>query len=340
MNIPEDVLLVTSGVGALHSGFFGIYLFTQKKERNIANTVLAFLLIVFAIRMIKSVSYYFSEGHSIPDLLMNLGFAANLATLPLLWLYIKAFVNKDFQFQWNRDFVHLLPAVVVVPLSPFLTDYFWIQMHGYDLSLLLTGLYVPFCFSLIRNNINEIKKGQRIWILTFAIGVSVVWACYTANYVFGLIPYITAPVVYSLIVYPMSYLGLKQRDIFSSAPKYTNSTHSPEQLQKCFGQLEELLNREKLYKDTALTLPKVAGKLAVTTNLLSEAINKISGYNFPDYINKYRIAEAQILLRNRNYDHHKIASIAFETGFNSVSVFNTAFKKFTSVTPSVFRKNS
>jgi AraC-like DNA-binding protein len=340
MNIPYEILLVTSGVGALHSAFFGVYLFTQKKGRNIANTLLAILLIVFAIRMTKSVSYYFSEGHSISTILMNLGYAANLAILPLLWLYLKAFLEKDYRFQWRKDFFHLLPAAVIILLCPILTDRFWMQLHGYTLSLVLTGLYLPFCFLLIRKNITTIKGIQKIWIMTFFVGVSIVWGCYTVNFIFGLIPYITAPVIFSFIIYFMSYLGLKQGDIFSKGAKYLNSSHSTEQLEKCFEELQALLENQKLYKDSTLTLPKAAGKLAVTPNLLSESINKMSGHNFPDFINKYRVKEAQILLSNRDHDYKKIATIAFETGFNSASVFNAAFKKFTTMTPSEFRKFS
>ena len=328
-----------SGVGALHSGFFGIYLFAQKKERNIATTLLAFLLLVFAVRMIKSVSYYFSEDHVISNLLMNLGFAANLAVLPLFWLYLKAFLDKDFHFKPERDFIHLIPALIVIPFSPFLTDYFWLQLNGYALSLILTGLYLPACFYIIWSNINSIDRRQRIWILTLSIGMLIVWACYTGNFIFGLVPYITAPVAFSLVVYSMSYMGLTQVDIFSRQSKYAGAKHNP-QLQACFKELETLLTLEKLYTDTALTLPRLASRLAVTPNLLSEAINKISGCSFPDYINKYRVDEAQCLLGKRDYDHQKISTIATETGFNSMSVFNSAFKKFTSMTPSEFRKNS
>jgi AraC-like DNA-binding protein len=44
------------------------------------------------------------------------------------------------------------------------------------------------------------------------------------------------------------------------------------------------------------------------------------------------------MLEDPAHQHKKIATIAYETGFNSLSVFNTAFKKFTSMTPSAYRK--
>ena len=45
-----------------------------------------------------------------------------------------------------------------------------------------------------------------------------------------------------------------------------------------------------------------------------------------------------MMLSKPEYNHQKIAAIAFETGFNSLSSFNASFKKVTSMTPSEFRK--
>src|SRR5688500_11372092 len=117
MNIPVEILLLTSGVGALQSAFFGVYLFTLKRGRHITTLLLAFLLMAFAIRMMKSVSYYFAEGHVIPELLQNFGYGANLAILPLLWLYLNAFLNKAYNFRWKWDGIHLLPSVFVIARS-------------------------------------------------------------------------------------------------------------------------------------------------------------------------------------------------------------------------------
>lgn len=100
------------------------------------------------------------------------------------------------------------------------------------------------------------------------------------------------------------------------------------------------MTEARSFKDPSLTLPKVAKQLAVSAHLLSAAINKKSGQNFSDFINGYRIREAQKLLLMPEYSHQKIASIAFEIGFNSLSAFNASFKKITSMTPSEFRNNA
>ncbi|MEO1097269.1 MAG: helix-turn-helix domain-containing protein, partial [Bacteroidota bacterium] len=60
--------------------------------------------------------------------------------------------------------------------------------------------------------------------------------------------------------------------------------------------------------------------------------------NFNSYINTYRIQEASRLLQDETNGHLTIAAIAFEIGFNSISSFNTAFKKQIGQTPQAYRK--
>jgi AraC-like DNA-binding protein len=338
MGISFEMLLVTSSVGALQSFFFGIYLFTVQRRKNIANLFLALLLVAFAVRILKSVGYYFSEGHVIPDMLMNLGFGCNLAIWPLLWLYLNAFVGRDYRFAWKRDAVHLLPAVVILMLSPVLTDRFWLGQYGYFISLISMLAYLPFCIHLVVKNWPVLIRVQRLWIISLLVGIAVVWFTYLFNFVFGLVPYISGPVLFSLLVYFLSFVGLRQGSLFTRESRYQGSAHSATQLDTCFLQLQQIFVQSQSFKDPSLTLPRLAGQLGVSANLLSEAINTKAGLNFTDFVNRHRIQEAQRLLQRPDHAHQKIAAIAYEAGFNSLSVFNTAFKKFTSQTPSAYRK--
>jgi AraC-like DNA-binding protein len=69
------------------------------------------------------------------------------------------------------------------------------------------------------------------------------------------------------------------------------------------------------------------------------AINSCSGYNFKEYINKYRILHAKEMLSDPKFSALSIAAIAYDCGFNSLSSFNSAFKKITGKTPSSFKKS-
>jgi AraC-like DNA-binding protein len=337
MGVPFEILLLTSGAGALQSAFFSAYLFSIRKERSLANILLALLLLAFAVRIVKSVVYYFSLGHQVSTVVMNLGFGANLAIFPLLLLYLNSFHQKDYRFDWLRHTPHLVPALLVMLLSPVLTSYFWMEQHGYAISLWSAALYLPFCIRVVVKNFQKINVTQRVWALSVMIGVVLVWAGYMANFIFSLIPYIVAPVVFSFLIYFLSYLGLKKGEIFRQREKYERSAYSENQIDRCFDDLQAWMAGQHPYRDASITLPKMADQLKVATNLLSETINRRTQQSFPDYINSFRIKDAQERLKDPANDHEKIATIAHETGFKSISVFNAAFKKHTNTTPSAYR---
>lgn len=98
-----------------------------------------------------------------------------------------------------------------------------------------------------------------------------------------------------------------------------------------------LLENEKIYKDPDISLGNIATRLDISATYLSQLINKISGINFSDFINEYRVKESKRLLTHPNYTGYAILSIGLESGFNSKSTFYAAFKKHTGVTPSVYR---
>jgi AraC-like DNA-binding protein len=340
MGLSFELLLVGSCIGVFQSAFLGIYLFTWQRRRTISNLLLALLMIAFAIRIFKSISYYFAEGHEIPTLLMNFGFGTNLAIMPLLWLYLNSFVNPGFVLSWRRDFLQLIPCVTALILSPFLTDHFWLNQYGYTISLLSMLIYLPFCVHLIITHRAGLSRVQKVWIISLVGGVTVVWFAYLGNFVFGVVPYIASPVLFSLVICSLSFLGLGEKSIFMRDSKYQSSGYSEQLIAACSSRLRQHFLEHQVYRDPAITLPGLARQLGVTPNLLSETVNKKEGLSFPDFINRCRVQDAKAMLENQAYGHLKIATIAFETGFSSVSAFNTAFKKFTETTPSTFRKRA
>jgi len=100
----------------------------------------------------------------------------------------------------------------------------------------------------------------------------------------------------------------------------------------------ELIEGEQLYKEMGLSVNEVADKLGSQTYLVSQAINSCLGKNFFELINRYRVEEAKILLKDPSKNHLSNVGIGFESGFNSKTSFNTSFKKYTGMTPSEFKK--
>jgi len=102
--------------------------------------------------------------------------------------------------------------------------------------------------------------------------------------------------------------------------------------------LEECMRSENPYLDPELTLADLAEKLSMPSKHLSQIINEYFRQNFNDFINSYRIRAAIAKLSAEKSREDKLLKIAFESGFNSKSAFNSAFKKNTGFSPSEFRQ--
>jgi AraC-like DNA-binding protein len=115
---------------------------------------------------------------------------------------------------------------------------------------------------------------------------------------------------------------------------------SDENLEKLKIELLVLMEEEKPFLDSEISLVKLAKKINISAHLLSYVINNGFNENFFQFINGYRIKEAQKLILDTKMNHLSLLGIGFEVGFNSKTVFNTTFKKVTGKTPSEFKKSS
>jgi AraC-like DNA-binding protein len=100
------------------------------------------------------------------------------------------------------------------------------------------------------------------------------------------------------------------------------------------------MQSDKPYMSGDITLQKLAEKVSIPANHLSQIINERIGQNFFDFINSYRVKEVQRLFADPSKKHYSLLAIAEEVGFNSKSTFNSAFKKYSNMTPSEFRRAS
>ena len=98
--------------------------------------------------------------------------------------------------------------------------------------------------------------------------------------------------------------------------------------------LQQLMREEQPWLEPELTLAELAHRLRTNTSLLSHVINSGCGQNFNDFVNSYRVAEAERKLQDPRLGHYSLVGIALESGFNSKSTFNRVFKKLTGRTPS------
>ncbi len=107
-----------------------------------------------------------------------------------------------------------------------------------------------------------------------------------------------------------------------------------------FDELVLLMNSKKRYLDPDVTLSIIAKEMNSNTTYLSRVINSFSGKNFNHFVNEFRVKEARLMLADPENSRYSIEGIARSVGFNSRSVFNTAFKKITGVTPSFYQESA
>jgi len=111
-----------------------------------------------------------------------------------------------------------------------------------------------------------------------------------------------------------------------------------EQMHRIVAQINEVMINKKLYLDDEMSLTKLSKVLGINRTYISQTINEKFNKNYSSFINEYRIKEAQkLLLKDTKLTYE---GIGFEVGFKSKSAFNSAFKTYTGVTPSIFVKNA
>jgi AraC-like DNA-binding protein len=120
--------------------------------------------------------------------------------------------------------------------------------------------------------------------------------------------------------------------------KYAKSGLTADQLQAHMQRLDHIMQSQKAFLRSDLTLPVLADYVGCSVNHLSQVINSGFCSSFFDYLNRYRIEHAQQLLSEADSRSSAILNIAFEVGFNSNSAFYSAFKKFVGQTPAQYRR--
>lgn len=111
---------------------------------------------------------------------------------------------------------------------------------------------------------------------------------------------------------------------------------STEKMQEIAAKLEYIMTEDKAFLADNLSLNKLSENIAETENHISETLSQYLNTNFFQYVNRFRIEEAKLALRNKD---KLITTIAYEVGFNSKTTFNTAFKRIVGDSPTAYRKS-
>ncbi len=121
-----------------------------------------------------------------------------------------------------------------------------------------------------------------------------------------------------------------------AGPATVDSARSVAQ-QQLHTDLHQLME-QGAYRDSALTIGKLAAQLGLPEHQLRKLINAELGYrNFSTFVQHYRVAEVCRHLRAPDKARIPILTLALDAGFGSLGPFNRAFKSITGLTPSEYR---
>lgn len=117
--------------------------------------------------------------------------------------------------------------------------------------------------------------------------------------------------------------------------KYEKSALTSDMAIRIERKLRMAMTEDQLHRDPNLSLWSLARHIGASPNYISQTLNENIGESFFDFVNGYRIADAQSLLRDTD---DTVLTITYDAGFNSRSSFYTAFKKVTGQTPTAYRQ--
>ena len=118
--------------------------------------------------------------------------------------------------------------------------------------------------------------------------------------------------------------------------KYQRSGLKREDVADYVNKIRKYMVIEKPYLNRELTIYDLSEQLKIPRHIMSEVINEHMGKNFYNLVNDYRINEVKERMKSEDLQVITILGIAYDSGFNSKSSFNTIFKEKTGQTPSEY----
>lgn len=349
MSFLDVLLILVSSAGLLHGFAFAIYLFFFKKKRALPDYLLGLILVFMAFRIGKSVMLNF--GNNLEPLFIFVGLSFLLVIGPLLRWYVLAMTRPNFKLK-KSYFLELVPFILIFVMSLFIKKN-WFDSNNKQVIIVfgsvLIFIYLHFAFYIFISGslVHKVKKkfkgllqtkSQKLifdWLHVVIIGFIIIWISYSLNIIEESVPYVVGPIVYSVVIYFLSYkaIELNITDLDGDVFKFNDKI-------LIYNKLSRLIEEKKLYLEPDISLSSLSKLIGKSAQNTSEIINQYANQNFNDFINHYRIQEAKRMLLDESSKNYTISSIAFDTGFSSLSSFNSAFKKFEGMTPSSYRKNS
>jgi AraC-like DNA-binding protein len=354
--------------------FFFFFLIGNQKGKPLSNRLLALFVLSKGICYLNGIVYQYKSYFllHLPDL-FYIRYSFEFLLAPTLYLYIKSITYRNFKLS-GKAWLHAIPFIVCGLYFVFnyhiysvdtkrlllnnnvffpagVKDLYWYILHVHIIVYCLLGLRLLKSYrQALKNQFSSFDKINLNWLSTLTWFFLIIWMVSFVELLLnhtGLhfrVPRLLYISSIFLFANTIVFKGLKQPQIFigievmNNKPKYIGSTLTEVQRKKYLEKIESHMNLEKTFMDPLITLEMLAKNMSIPPRHLSQVLNESLKTNFYDFINKYRIEESKQLLVNPDNQNKTVLEILYDVGFNSKSVFNTAFKANTGTTPTEFRR--
>lgn len=344
MSLEQQFIFLFSALGSINGFLISSYFLFKRKERNLTDFFLGAMLLMLSFRVFKSVFRHFNSDLFEWFILFGLGCCCLIG--PLLFLYVKSTFTEGASMR-KIAWWHTLPFIIGFVLFSSQISYYdnraiWTSIvriiYWQWLVYILWTAYLLFpVFKKLFQKANKLSE-EEFWILNVFGGTTIVWFAYfTTRYTSYIVGALSFTFILYLSLLYWFYKRSNQNIDSGSVLKYANSSLTNEEIKQLMDKLEQHMQHHKAFLDPELTVSKLGTQLGVKNKALSQAINQCTGENYSHYIARLRVGEAKKLLKAEEFQHYKISAIAFESGFNSLSSFNSYFKKYEGKTAKEYR---
>jgi AraC-like DNA-binding protein len=332
------VQIILAAIGIINFFLVALFLFFVKKGNIKANRIFGLLLLAICLKL--SYAFLINFPHEWGILSITIYLLAEISYysfVPLLLIYIRALCKKEIKLILIITFV--LISVIYSFLDFFFYDFpLWCGQVYYLIFLIITFQQLRFIGS--KNDKSNAVETDKIWLWILFVSFVLIWVAVDLLIFDFKMYFLEICSIFTILFYTESYILVKQYWLRKGdekvTTKYLNSILTKKEENEIILRLQKLMDDENLFIDSEISLPKVARKINVKPYKLSQVINQSLNMSFNEYINIHRIKAIKSAIQESDQDI-KIASHAYEYGFNSISSFNTAFKRITGLTPSQYR---
>jgi len=295
---------------------------------------LALLILVVGLRTGKSVAFHFWPD--IPLIALQVGLTACFLIGPCLFFLLRS-SQGDAPGPATVDRWHIAVLLVLVAVVNLLFPYtahvaLWRGVITPGINYAWLGYLLLSSALLYRHRARLRETPSGSWLLGALAGIWVIW---TAYYTAGYTSYIVGALSFTFVLAASVLIWLRLRAGHAAIEPYQDRRIPEAEASAHLQALADLMARERLHLDPALTLPRLARRLGMPATRLSQVLNSHNGTSFKQYLAQLRVHEARTLLCQT--PAKPLELVAEEAGFQSMSTFHSAFKKHEGATPAAFR---